>query len=152
MVTDSAQSSDVPRPSVLLSEPIKVVLHYVDGQVLKGSAHDFHPIKPHFHFFPAAAGPSGKPIQVHVKDLKAVVFMKDLAGDDLLDEPQKVVEGKQPPGRKVEVVFADGSVLAGLTMAYDPRRPGFFVVPLDPHSNTSRVFVLSHTVSEVRHP
>ena len=87
-----------------------------------------------------------------MKDLKAVVFIKDLVGDDLLDEPQKVVEGKQPPGRKVEVVFADGSVLAGLTMAYDPRRPGFFVVPLDPHSNTSRVFVLSHTVSEVRHP
>ncbi|MFZ1057892.1 MAG: hypothetical protein WAP47_01730 [Candidatus Rokuibacteriota bacterium] len=152
MVTESAQSSDVPRPSVLLAEPIKVALHYVNGQVLKGAAHDFHPSKPHFHFFPADAGPSGKPIQVHVKDLKAVVFMKDLVGDDLLDEPQKIVEGKQPPGRKVEVVFADGSVLVGLTMAYDPRRPGFFVVPLDPHSNTSRVFVLSHTVSEVRHP
>ena len=152
MVTESAQSSDVPRPSVLLSEPIKVALHYLDGQVLKGSAHDFHPSKPHFHFFPADVGPSGKPIQVHVKDLKAVAFIKDLVGDDLLDEPQKVVEGKQPPGRKVEVVFADGSVLVGLTMAYDPRRPGFFVVPLDPHSNTSRVFVLSHAVSEVRHP
>ena len=61
-----------------------------------------HPIKPHFHFFPAAAGPSGKPIQVHVKDLKAVVFMKDLAR----------------------------------------RRK----------AASSRVFVLSHTVSEVRHP
>lgn len=151
MVTESAQSSGVPRPSVLLSEPIKVALHYVDGQALKGSAYDFHPSKPNFHFFPADVGPSGKPIQVHVKDLKAVVFMRDLAGDDLLQEPQKVVEGKQPPGRKVEVMFADGSVLAGLTMAYDPRRPGFFVIPLDPHSNTSRVFVLSHAVREVRH-
>ena len=149
MVTESAQSSDVPRPSVLLSEPIKVALHYLDGQVLKGSAHDFHPSKPHFHFFPADVGPSGKPIQVHVKDLKAVVFIKDLVGDDLLDEPQKVVEGKQPPGRKVEVMFADGAVLAGVTMAYDTRRPGFFVIPLDPHSNTLRVFVLSHAVREV---
>lgn len=145
MVTESAQSSDVPRPSLLLSEPIKVALHYLDGQVLKGSAHDFHPSKPNFHFFPAAVGPSGKPIQVHVKDLKAVVFMKDLAGDDLLQEPQKAFEGKQPPGRKVEVSFADGSVLVGLTMGYDPHRPGFFVIPLDPHSSTSRVCLCSPT-------
>src|SRR3972149_2739742 len=129
MVTESAQSSDVPRPSVLLSEPIKVALHYLDGQVLKASAHDSPPSKPHFHFFPADVGPSGKPIQVHVKDLKAVVFIKDLVGDDLLDEPQKVVEGKQPPGRKVEGGFADGSVVAGLTMAHDPRPAGLLRVP-----------------------
>lgn len=151
MVPESAQSSDLLHPSALLSEPIKVALHYLDGQVLKGSAQDFHPNKPHFHLFPAAVGPSGKAIQVDVKDLKAVVFMRDLAGDDLLQEPHKVVEGKQPPGRKVEVVFADESVLVGLTMAYDPRRPGFFVTPLDPHSNTSRVFVLSHAVRAARH-
>ena len=144
MVTESA-----PQSSALLSETIKVALHYVDGQVLKGSAYDFHPNQPHFHLFPAAVGPSGKPIQVQVKDLKAVVFMRDLAGDDPLHEPQKVVEGKHPPGRKVEVMFADGAVLAGVTMAYDTRRPGFFVIPLDPHSNTLRVFVLSHAVREV---
>ena len=143
MVTESAQSS------ALLSEPIKVALHCVDGQVLKGSAYDFHPNQPHFHLFPAAVGPSGKSIQVQVKDLKAVVFMRDLAGDDPLHEPQKVVEGKHPPGRMVEVIFADGAVLAGVTVAYDPRRPGFFVIPLDPHSNTLRVFVLSHAVREV---
>jgi hypothetical protein len=144
MVTESAQQS-----SALLSETIKVALHYVDGSVLKGSAYDFHPNGPHFHLFPAGVGPSGKPIQVQVKDLKAVVFMRDLAGDDLLHEPQKVVEGKHPPGRMVEVMFADGAVLAGVTMAYDSRRPGFFVIPLDPHSNTLRVFVLSHAVREV---
>ena len=144
MVTESA-----PQSSALLSETIKVALHYVDGQVLKGSAYDFHPSRPHFHLFPAAVGPSGKPIQVQVKDLKAVVFMRDLAGDDPFHEPQKVVEGKHPPGRKVEVMFADGAVLAGVTMAYDTRRAGFFVIPLDPHSNTLRVFVLSHAVREV---
>lgn len=85
-----------------------------------------------------------------MKDLKAVVFVRDFAGDDFFNEPKRLVEGKPPPGRKVEVTFADGQVLVGITTGYDPWRPGFFFIPPDPHSNTLRVFAVSAAVSDVR--
>ena len=133
------------------SGPIKLVVHYADGRVIKGYAHDFYPNKPTFHLFPAAAEPSGRPIEVRIKDLKAVCFVRDFAGDDFFNEPKKFVEGEQPLGRKVEVTFVDGRVLVGTTLGYDPRRPGFFFIPADPQSNTLRVFAVAQAVRDVRY-
>ena len=86
-----------------------------------------------------------------MSDLKAVVFVRDFARDDVFNEQKKFVEGEQPPGRKVEVTFADGQVLVGTTMGYDAQRPGFFFIPADPHSNTLRVFAVSAALSNVRY-
>lgn len=127
----------------------KIVARYADGKVLKGYSRDFYPNKPHFHLFPAGAGPSEEPIEVRTKDLKAVFFVRDFGGDPSYRERKQFAEGERPPGRRVEVTFKDREVLVGTTLGYDPRRPGFFFIPVDSKSNNLKVFAVAAAVTNV---
>lgn len=131
-------------------EPVKVVARYVNGKRVKGFSQDFFPNKDRFRVYPAAK-PSGEAVEVLVKELKAVFFVQDFAGNSLYHERKKYLEGEKPSGRKVEVTFMDGEVLVGTTLGYDPSRPGFFLFPADPKSNNIRVFVVSTSVKKVRY-
>ncbi len=131
-------------------EPIKVVARYIDGKRVKGFSQDFFPHKDRFHIYPAAK-PSGEATEVIVKELKAVFFVKDFAGNPMHEERKEYKEGEKPQGRKVEVTFKDNEVLVGTTLGYDPSRPGFFIFPADPKSNNVRVFVVSTAVKKVRY-
>lgn len=130
-------------------EPVKVVARYIDGKRVKGFSQDFFPHKDRFHIYPAAK-PSGDATEVIIKELKAVFFVKDFAGNPMHEERKEYKEGEKPQGRKVEVMFKDGEVLVGTTLGYDPSRPGFFIFPADPKSNNDRVFVVSTAVKKVR--
>src|SRR5512136_325932 len=112
-------------------ESLKVVARYIDGRVIKGLSQDFFPNKDHFHVSPAG-NPSGETVEVWVKELKAVFFVRDFAGDAQYNERKQYIQGDKPSGRKIEVTFKDGEVLVGTTMGYDPNRPGFFLFPADP--------------------
>ncbi len=134
--------------------PIKIVVRYRDGKLLKGYTNDFFPNKPAFHIQPGeeAAGQSTgaamsepKSIVITVSELKAVFFVRDFKGDPGHTE-RRFEEGDRPTGRKVEVTFHDGEVIAGTTMGYDPKRIGFFVIPADPQANNLRVFVVTKAV------
>jgi len=131
-------------------EPVKVVARYVNGKRVKGFSQDFFPNKDRFHVYPAAK-PSGEAVEVLLKELKAVFFVQDFAGNSLYNERKKYLEGEKPSGRKVEVTFMDGEVLVGTTLGYDPNRPGFFLFPADPKSNNIRVFAVSTSVKKVRY-
>jgi hypothetical protein len=131
-------------------EPVKVVVRYVNGKRVKGFSQDFFPNKDRFRVYPAAK-PSGEATEVLVKELKAVFFVQDFAGNSLYNERKKYLEGEKPSGRKVEVTFMDGEVLVGTTLGYDPSRPGFFLFPADPKSNNIRVFAVSTSVKKVRY-
>jgi len=131
-------------------EPVKVVARYVNGKRVKGFSQDFFPNKDRFRVYPAAK-PSGEAAEVLVKELKAVFFVQDFAGNSLYHERKKYLEGEKPSGRKVEVTFMDGEVLVGTTLGYDPNRPGFFLFPADPKSNNIRVFAVSTAVKKVRY-
>jgi Family of unknown function (DUF6982) len=131
-------------------EPVKVVARYVNGKRVKGFSQDFFPNKDRFRVYPAAK-PSGEATEVLVKELKAVFFVQDFAGNSLYHERKKYLEGEKPSGRKVEVTFMDGEVLVGTTLGYDPNRPGFFLFPADSKSNNIRVFAVSTSVKKVRY-
>jgi hypothetical protein len=133
-------------------EPLKVVAHYLNGKIVKGITQDFLPNKDRFHLHPLTKDPSeaGPPVEVLVKDLKALFFVRDFGGNPQHIERKKYVEGEHPQGRKVEVTFTDGEVMVGSTLGYDPSRPGFFVFPADPKSNNVRVFAVSTSVKKVR--
>jgi len=80
-------------------------------------------------------------VEVKMKDLKAIFFVKDFAGnreyqDDVLPELLK-------RGRKIEAAFSDGETLIGATEAYHPQKSGFFMFLADPKSNNTRVFVVN---------
>ncbi len=130
-------------------EPVKVVARYIDGKRVKGFSQDFFPNKDRLHVYPAAK-PSGDAVEVLLKELKAIFFVKDFAGNYMYNERKEYIQGEKPSGRKVEVTFKDGEVLVGSTLGYDPSRPGFFIFPADPKCNNIRVFAVSTAIKKVR--
>ena len=129
--------------------PAKVVVRYVDGNVLKGFTQDFLPNKDHFHLHPFDQSVGRKPVKIMVKDLKAVFFVKDFEGDAAYRERRTFSEADKIQGRKIEVVFQDGEQLVGSTMGYDRSRQGFFIVPVDSGGNNERVYVVQAAVNRV---
>jgi hypothetical protein len=131
-------------------EPTKVVVRYANGTVAKGFIQNFSPNKDSFYLTPAN-NPSGSPIYVSVKRLKAVFVVRDFHGNPQFEERNFYMEGENPPGLKLEVIFTDGEVMVGSSMlSYDPKRAGNFIIPADPESNNIRVYVVSSAVKSVR--
>jgi hypothetical protein len=127
----------------------KVVARYADGRVVKGVTADFFPGRETFHLSVASGAPAAAPLEIWVKDLKAVFFVKDLAGNPQHVERKEFDPLRPPTGRRIRVVFNDGEVFVGTTQGYQPGRPGFFVVPADPEANTERCYVVSASTREV---
>jgi hypothetical protein len=130
--------------------PLKVVARYIDGRRVKGLSQDFFPNKDRFHVYPADKS-SGETVEVLVKELKAIFFVRDFVGDFQYNERKEYIQGDKPSGRKIEVTFKDGEVLVGTTLGYDPNRPGFFLFPADFKSNNIRVFAVTTAVKKVRY-
>ena len=147
-----AEISDVVQPPPIELDQGKIVVHYADGKILKGFGQDFYPNKPSFHLLPEIAGFSfaDEAVEVQMKDLKAVFFVRDFAGNSLYNERKHFLEGEHPSGRKVRVTFRDGEMLVGSTVGYDRQRQGFFLIPADPQSNNRSVFAISAAVTGVR--
>jgi hypothetical protein len=131
-------------------EAIKVVARYINGKTVKGLSQDFFPNKDRFHVYPANKS-SGEGVEILVKELKAVFFVRDFVGNRQYNERKEYIPEDKPSGRKIEVTFADGEVLVGTTLGYDPKRPGFFLFPADPQSNNIRVFAVTTAVKRVRY-
>lgn len=131
-------------------ERVKIVVRYVDGRIMKGHCQDFSPTNPQFHLLREASGGPEERVKVLMKDLKAVFFVRDFEGNPKFKEQKQFADAKPPSGRKVQITFADGEVLVGSTVGYDPQRSGFFIFPADPQSNNLRIFVISAAVRNVR--
>jgi len=131
-------------------EPLKIVVRYRDGKILKGYTQNFFPNKPVFHVNRLGSAGSGDLVEVKVDTLKAVFFVRDFAGNPKYDERKRLMEGEKIPGRMIEVTFRDGEILTGTTTGYDPNRPGFFLFPVDPKANNMKVYVVSGGVRTAR--
>ena len=127
----------------------KAVARFRDGRLVKGSTSDFVPAKELFHVAEAEAPRGSKPVPVHVKDLKAVFFVKDFTGRPDYNPTNEFEGDRTPPGRKIRVVFQDGETIVGTTQGYQPGRPGFFMVPADSAANIERCYVVAAFTSEV---
>ena len=123
----------------------KVVVHSLTGRLLKGTTQDFFPNRPTFHVLPMDGSPA---MEVRVKQLKAVFFVKDLCGDP--SHVDQAVFDRSAHGRKMEVTFNDGEVLLGTTLNYQPNGHGFFLAPADSTGNNLRVYVISASVRHAR--
>ena len=127
----------------------KVVAHFQDGSVVKGTTADFTPAKDTFHILDAGA-PMGAPVkELRLQDLKGLFFVRDLDGDlghaksnifDLTD---------MTPGRRIRIQFKDGETMQGITQGYQPGRNGFFVVPADRKSNTERAYIITSAAADI---
>lgn len=127
----------------------KVVARFADGSMVKGVTSDFFPTKDLFHVSEAMAPAGTKPLEINTKDLKALFFVKDFAGNREHVEGNKFDPATPPAGRQIKVEFIDGEVLLGTTTGYQPGRPGFFIVPADSGSNIKRCYVVKEATREV---
>ena len=119
----------------------KVVARFTDGRLVKGTTVDFFPTKDFFHVSVVTAPAGTKPMEINKKDLKALFFVKDFAGDPYHIERNEFDPSNPPAGRRIRVEFTDGEVLVGTTTGYQPGRQGFFIVPADASSNVERCYV-----------
>ncbi len=127
----------------------KVVARFNDGHTVKGVTTDFVPTKDRFHVSETSAGPGAKPLEIETKDLKALFFVKDYAGDPQRGDRNAVDPAHPVAGRRIRVRFKDGEVLIGTTQGYQPGRPGFFLTPANASSNTERCYVVSAATLEI---
>jgi hypothetical protein len=132
-----------------MSETNKVVVRFSDGRVLKGTTEDFFPNRPGFHLRPLAGG---EVLDIRCKELKAVFFVKDFAGDPKRHEARGFDRATTDisRGKKIAIRFKDGELSFGYTLTYMPDRSGFFITPADPASNNLRIYVLTHAAREVK--
>jgi hypothetical protein len=131
-------------------EPSKIVVRYRNGKILKGYMQNFFPNKPMFHVNPLGADGLGQLVEVMVEELKAVFYVRDFTGNAKHVEKKQLAPGERPQGRLMEVTCLDGEVIVGTTTGYDPKRPGFFLFPIDPSSNNERIFMVTGAVGTAR--
>ena len=131
-------------------DPSKIVARYRDGRTLKGTTQNFFPNKPVFHVIRQGGTGPGDVIEVNLDDLKAIFFVRDFTGNAKHVERKKLSPGDRPQGRMMEVTCKDGEVIVGTTTGYDPKRPGFFLFPIDASANNARVYVVASAVRTAR--
>ena len=127
----------------------EVVAHYLNGKVVKGVSLDVDPGRPICHIRTADGT-----LEVKLKELKALFFVKNLVGDAAHDEALRLEpgDGRARGSLPIALEFADGEKLVGLTVRYPPIRPFFFVLPADTRSNNVRVLVNKAAVKRMSQP
>jgi len=123
-----------------------IVARFIDGKTLKGTTHDFAPDKDIFHVY--VDGDESKPAAtIRVATLKAVFFVKTYQGNRYHVEDKSFRPGNEP-GRRIKVTFKDKEEIAGFSTGSLAGRIGFFVLPADPASNNSRIFIVHAAVAK----
>jgi hypothetical protein len=127
--------------------PQKVVAHFADHTVVKGTSIDVDPGKPRCH----VQSPEHGSLEIDLAQLKALFFVKDLSGQPEHDEATEPAAGdtRLRGSHRVKLVFLDGEELFGLMNRYPPNRPFFFVLPVDPKSNNIRILVNREAVRTI---
>jgi hypothetical protein len=121
-----------------------VAARFLDGRVVKGRAVEFEPQRA-LHVqeeqFPA-------PVRIPVGALKAVFFIKKLAGDPE-HRDRKRYEDSALLGKRVWVEFLDGEEMAGWSHSVSAEGDGFYLFPTDPGSNIEMAYVFRHALRRV---
>jgi hypothetical protein len=117
----------------------KIVAHFIDHSIVKGTSVDVDPGKPRCHVQSA----EHRNLEVDLAQLKALYFVKDFSGRPEYEETTAPVPGdmRLRGSHRVKLIFVDGEELYGLMNRYPPNRPFFFVLPVDPQSNNIRILV-----------
>jgi hypothetical protein len=127
----------------------RIVVHYLDGRVIKGHTDSFNPAGREFRLAPLDAKGGEVPVVVALNALKAIFFVKNFGGTSDYVEKKEFIPGQPYMGKKLRLTFSDGEVMNGASLNYDPKSAGFFFFPADPQSNIIRVFAISASLKQV---
>lgn len=123
----------------------KIVVHFLDGKVMKGFTENFFPNKNLFH---VRDKDNGSATEIDLLKLKGVFFVKSFEGNRNYNE--RTDTERTGIGKRIRIHFKDGETFIGYTSGYSPERNGFFAFPTDAGSNTERVFVLKNATADIR--
>lgn len=137
----------------------KVVLHFKDKTIVKGTLTRFSPTGDTLTIQPdeKADGPRDVPVE----RLKSVFYVRTYDGNKEYSEKKRfgLMASK---GRKVIVKFSDGELMTGFVekdvpwqkgfflSTLGPDQKGFYIYPSDPESNNLKIFILASSVVEVQ--
>jgi hypothetical protein len=127
--------------------PNLVVANLLSGQVVKGESLDVDPTRPLCHIRTAEGV-----AKVKLAETKALFFVRSLTGDSLRNDAQHPdpADLRAKGASRIEVVFKDGERIVAFTNRFPPRGNFYFVVPVDPASNNSRILINQAAVESVR--
>lgn len=127
-----------------------VVARLADGTLVKGTTLNVELSKPSFHVRTA----EGHMVEVKLASLKALFFVRDLAGDPQHNDQERLSPGdpRLRGSKLIELRFRDSERLLGLTNRYPPVGAFFYVLPVDPTSNNMRVLVNRAEVVSISQP
>jgi hypothetical protein len=135
-------------PPISADKMNRAVVAFLDGRRLKGYLLNFSALKENFKLFPSEPAQHQAGSDIFLKDLKAIFFVKEFAGNP--DQSRTPSDDAPKHGRKVVVKFMDGEELSGTTEGYNPQKLGFFMFPLERNSNNLRIFVVNKNVRQVK--
>ncbi|MCI0465381.1 MAG: hypothetical protein L0Z62_51330 [Gemmataceae bacterium] len=120
-----------------MRQPQRVVIHYLDGRLLRGYSKFFFRGQDSVRVLDLRR----RTVRVPLGEIKAVFFVRRLRGRTDYHEAKRFTTASPRFGRKVEIRFRDGEVLRGRALDYRPEESGFYLKPSDPQSNNEMVFV-----------
>jgi len=121
----------------------KIVAHYKDGKVLKGTEPKFSLNREDFHMTLL----SGEIKKIQMEELKGVFFVKRHEGNR--DYKCKYQDCPDYKGDMVGVKFQDGESIAGYSEDYGLTSKGFFMTPADPEGNNISIYVVNSATAKV---
>jgi len=110
----------------------KLVVHFLDGRVLKGSTYKLDPDRKGFYLIPINPDPENPEVWVEFQKVKAIFYVKDFDGKPVEEDFHREYV---PEGCEITVKFKDGEIVKGFALQYDESKPTFFVDIPDPSSN-----------------
>jgi len=122
----------------------KIVIHFTDGKIMKGTTADFFPNKDIFHI---SNMDNNKIYEINLNSLKAIFFVKSFEGDSLYQEKLNIE--RVGLGKRIRVRFKDDETLVGYTQGYSLDRVGFIFFPADPDSNNEKAFIINAATDDV---
>lgn len=120
---------------------IRLVAHFLDGRVMKGTTVGF---TPESHELNVRQLGRREPVAVPLSDLKAVFFVKFFDGRPHYRESVKLSD--MPPLKgsiPVEVHFSDGERIRGWSKPLTGDEAGFVLYPADPESNNDHIYIVN---------
>jgi len=117
-------------PTSLVPGEHRVIVHTHEGQVKRGMIRD-----PDLWGQSIVLEHSGQAETLPTHRLKAIFFMVPGGAGQTA-----------PSGQKVRVTLADGRQVVGFSSDFRSEAPGFFLVPADVRTNTSRVYLFRSAV------
>jgi hypothetical protein len=126
----------------------KIVAHFIDHAIVKGTSMDVDPGRPLCHIQTVDRGT----IEVDLSQLKALYFVREFDGNPTYAEAHaaRADDQRLRGSRQVRLRFQDGEEQGGLMNRYPPNRPFFFLLPMDPKSNNIRILVNRDALAELQ--